>query len=74
MAQLTLRDYLSDNRFPCKIICIDEKTSYHNIPLSQVYIPVVSCMIVDHVEIGLNSLFEDVVYVRMPDGMKWGDD
>ena len=72
MTQLTLRDYLAQNRFPGKIICIDEKTSFHSIPLSQVYVPVVASMIVDHVEIEPDCLFNDVVFVRVPDGMKVG--
>lgn len=72
MSKLTLRDYLSANRTPSKIICIDAKTTYHQIPISQVYVPVVSSMIVDHVEIDPECLFSDVVFVRAPEGMKVG--
>ena len=72
MTQLTLHDYLSENRFPGKIICIDSKTMYHRIPIYQAYLPVCASMIVDHVEIEPDCMFNDVVFVRVPDGMKVG--
>lgn len=73
MSKLTLRDYLSANRTPNKIICIDAKTTYHQIPIYQSYLPICSGLVVDHVEIDPSSSAHDVVFVRTPDGMMWGD-
>ena len=73
MTQLTLQEYLSTNRTPSKVICIDSKTTYHRIPLYQSYLPVCAGMIVHHVEIDPTSQANDVVFVLAPDGMKWGD-
>lgn len=72
MSKLTLRDYLSTQRTPNKVICIDAKTTYHQIPLYHAYLPVCAGMIVDHVEIDPTSQANDVVFVRCPDGLKVG--
>lgn len=71
MSKLTLRDYLSQNRTPSKIICIDAKTTYHPIPIFQAYLPICAGMMVDHVEIDPTSSHNDVVFVMAPDGMTW---
>lgn len=73
MTQLTLYDYLTQNRTPSKIIAVDVTTSYLRIPISMAYLPICASMIVDHVEIEPDCPFNDVVFVRCSDGLKVGD-
>lgn len=66
---MTFLEYICEHGVPGRVICIDTYTRYMEIPKERFHLPLITGMVVDHIESPVQISGDTIVFLRCPDGI-----